>query len=84
MNVIHIYRVSKRFRTSKRGIGCIRTTQIATRGRKSFSDSVDGVVRDNHLFTQEHQNRRKPNYTNAELVDMHLAYGAADCSGPAS
>ncbi len=24
------------------------------------------------------------NYTNAELADMHLVYGAADCNGPAA
>ena len=35
-------------------------------------------------FTQGCQVSSMANYTYAELADMHLAYGAADCSGPAT
>ncbi|GFS66049.1 retrovirus-related Pol polyprotein from transposon 17.6 [Trichonephila clavipes] len=71
-----------------RGVGYILTTRnhIALWGRKCFPDAVDGIVRKFRAFVQgifiSHKNATMD--TNAELADMHLAYGAANCSGPAA
>ncbi|GFY28241.1 hypothetical protein TNCV_4395751 [Trichonephila clavipes] len=45
-------------------------------------DDLGGHHVGNLHFAQERQVSRMD--TNAELADMHLAYGAANCSGPAA
>ena len=71
-----------------RGVGFILTTRnhIAMRGRKNFSNGVDGVVRKFRAFVQGHfsegcQVSMMVYYRNAELTDMHLVYRSANCSG---
>ncbi|GFY22246.1 DUF4817 domain-containing protein [Trichonephila clavipes] len=43
---------------------------------------IELPLKRNLHFAQERQVSRMD--TNAELADMHLAYGAANCSGPAA
>ena len=79
---MYMYRVSQ-LNVSEllREVGCILTTRnhIAMRGRKNFSNGVDGVVRKFRAFVQGIVISYKD-----ELAEMHLQYGAADCSEPAA
>ena len=86
---IYIHRVSQlNISELLRVVGCIRWLEILQQCRfwcsRWLGVKVSCFRAGNCHFAQRYQVSWKADYTNAELVDMRLAYGAANYSGPAT
>ena len=63
---------------------CSTPQSTEEKKKKRFFDTVDGIVQkfraENRHFAQGSQISRMADYMSLVLADMHLEYGASDCT----